>query len=170
MAATWEERVFHGAGPTESAWTANGKFHKADTDPTTDVSATAVVRPAAGTNYSWRKSLKSKWSTTPAGKIMNLRTFSSGAAPATGVDILAKKSTTYTEATSADETTPLSSSASITTYTSGSPLVINSGDVLVNPSTGLGTQDYLELQMAVGTSAEPGIWSGYTITRRYDES
>lgn len=169
MAATWKEVVYHGAGPTKSDWTANGKFHKADTDPTTDVSATAVVVPAAGSNYSWGKFLKSEWTTAPAGKIMNLRVFSNGSPMATGVDIMAKVTPTYVQPSASDET-GISGTTAISTYTSASPLVVNSGDVLVNPSTGVGTQDYLLLQLRVGTTAAPGITTGYTITRRYDES
>src|SRR4051812_15167035 len=118
MAATWKEVIYHGAGPTESDWTDNGKYHKAETDPTGDVSATAVVVPAAGSNYSWAKYTKSKWTTTPSGKIMNLRVFSNGAAMATGVDIMAKTSATYTQPSSSDET-GLSGTTAISTYTAG---------------------------------------------------
>lgn len=169
MAATWKEVIFHGAGPTESDWTDNGKYHKGDTDPTGDVSATAVVVPAAGNNFSWAKYTKSKWTTAPSGKIMNLRTFSSGAGMGTGVDLMVKKSATYTQPSSSDET-GLASMTTFQTYVAGSPLDINTGDVLVGPSTGLGTQDYLVTQTRVGPTAGPGTISGYVITRRYDES
>ena len=169
MAATWRENVYHGSGPTRSDWTDNGKFHKADTDPTSDASSTAVVRPTSGTNYSWAKYFKSEWTTTPAGKIMNLRWFTNGADPATGVKLYAKTSSTYTQPSSSDET-GLSGMTDASTYTSASPLSINSGDVLANPSTGVGTQDYLVLQVGVTSSASPGTTSGYVLTRRYDKS
>ena len=169
MAATWKEVIYHGAGPTESDWTDNGKYHKADTDPTGDVSATAVVRPTSGTNYSWAKYTKSKWTTTPSGKIMNLRWFTNGADIATGVKLYAKKSASYTEPSASDET-GLASMVDASTYTSASPLSINSGDVLTNPSTGTGTQDYLVTQVGVGATANPGSTTGYVLTRRYDES
>lgn len=169
MPATAAVQVYHGAGPTESAWTSGGRYHRADDDPTTDGSTTPIQIPAAGNNNSWRKSHKLKFTTAPAGSITNLRWFD-GSSWGTGVTLYAKKTASYTQATSTDESMATTGYTDASTYTSGSPLTITAGTVLSNPTTGTGTQDYVETFLRVGTTASPGAISGHTLSYRYDET
>jgi len=170
MAATYRVDVFHTAGPTSGAWPAGGLLHRADTDPTTAGAATPVPVPAAGSNYSWRKSFKLNVTVTPSGAVTNLRWFSDGVSVGTGLVVLAKNTASYTLASSADETVALGSSVDATTLTSASPMTVNAGTVLSNPSTGFGTQNYVEMQLQVGTTAGPGVTALRTYSYRVDET
>lgn len=170
MAATYEVRVAHGAGPSLSAWTAGGRFHRGDDDPTSDGSTTFIPIPTSGTNYSWRKSFKLAVTVAPSGTVSNLRFFSDGVSWGTGITPYAMPKTAYTQASASDNTALFDNSAvDLTTYTSGSPLSINSGTVLTT-TTGYGTQDYLVIQVAVESTASPGTTSARTMTYRCDET
>ncbi len=170
MAAVYQVDVFHGSGPTASAWPAGGRFHRADTSPTTDGATTYIPIPTSGTNYSWRKHFKLNVTTTPVGAVSNLRFFSDGTSWGTGVTAYAKISATYTQGSSSDNSTVITSATDVTTYTSGSPLTVNSGTVLSNPTTGYGTQDYVVMQVAGGTTVAAGTTSARTLTYRVDET
>ena len=170
MAATYRVDVFHGAGPSASAWTSGGRFHRADTDPTSDGSTTFIPVPTSGTNYSWRKAFKLNVTGAPSGTVSNLRFFSDGVLWGTGITCYAKASASYTQASSSDNTTLFDGTAvSVTTYTSSSPLTINAGTVLT-ATTGYGTQDYLVMQVGVTASASPGVTSARTLSYRVDET
>jgi hypothetical protein len=169
MAATTQVHVFHGAGPTATDITSTEiRFRRDDTDA---VNASAAVPiPTAGTNYSWRKHTKLRIVTDPANQIANLRFFSSGNSLGTGIVHQVLQTATYTQASSTDETTSIGGTDS-TTYTSGSPLVVNSGVVMsVGSAPTYGTQDFLAQQMNVGTTASAGSSPARTFTLRYDES
>lgn len=170
MAATYQVDVYHGAGPSSGAWPAGGRFHRADTDPTTDGSTTFIPIPTSGTNYSWRKSFKLNVTVAPVGTVANLRFFSDGVSWGTGVTAYAMAKASYTQATSADNTALFDVSAvNLTTYTSASPLTINAGTVLT-ATTGVGTQDYLVIQVGGGTTATAGTTTARTLTYRVDET
>ena len=84
--------------------------------------------------------------------------------------MLVAAAASYTQGSSADETAAIGSGVDATTKSSGSPLVVNSGTVLSNPSTGFGTQDYVVMQLQVGSTAGPGVTSLRTYTYRVDET
>jgi hypothetical protein len=171
MAATYSVHVFTGSGPTDTAHTNGWRFHRADTNTSADGSTTYIPIPASGTNYSYRRTFKLKVDTTPVGAVANLRFFSDGSSWGTGITCYAKQKAAYTQATSADNTALFDGTAvDVTTYTSGSPLTINSGNVLSNPSTGYGTQDYLVMQVGVGSTAAAGTTAARTLTYRVDET
>ena len=171
MAAVYEVHVFTGSGPTDATYTNGSRFHRADTVVTTDGSTTFIPIPTSGTNYSYRRTFKLKVTTTPVGSVSNLRFFSDGSSWGTGITPYAKQKASYTQATSADNTALFDGTAvDATTYTSGSPLTINASTVLSNPSTGYGTQDYLVMQVAVGTTAAAGTTAARTLTFRVDET
>lgn len=170
MSATYRVDVFHGAGPSAGAWPSGGRFHRADTDPTSDGSTTFITVPTSGTNYSWRKSFKLNVTGAPTGSVSNLRFFSDGVSWGTGITCYAKASASYTQASSSDNTTLFDGTAvSVTTYTSSSPLTINAGTVLT-ATTGYGTQDYLVMQVGVTSAASPGVTSARTLSYRVDET
>lgn len=170
MAATYQVDVFHGSGPSSGAWPSGGRFHRADTDPTTDGSTTFIPIPSAGTNYSWRKSFKLNVTVAPVGVVSNLRFFSDGTTWGTGITPYAKQKASYTQASATDNTALFDGTAvDLTTYTSASPLTINAGTVLT-ATTGYGTQDYLVIQIAGGTTVSAGTTSARTLTYRVDET
>lgn len=171
MAATYQVQVASSTGPTMTTWTDGGRFHRADSSPTTDGSTTFIPIPTSGTNYSWRKSFKLNVSVTPVGSVSNLRFFSDGTTWGTGITPYAKQKAAYTQGSSSDNTALFDGTAvDLTTYTSGSPLTINASTVLSNPTTGFGTQDYLVIQIAVGSTAAAGTTSARTLTYRVDET
>jgi hypothetical protein len=170
MAASYQVLTYHGSGPTSSAWTDNGRFHRGDSDPTTDGATTPTPIPTSGTNYSWKKFFKLNVTATPVGSVANLRFFSDGVSWGTGITAYAAPSSIYSQPGSGDNTTLITGGTDVTTYTSGSPLVINSGPVLVNPITGTGIQNYLMMQVGGTSSAAPGTILARTMTYRVDET
>lgn len=173
MAATVQIISGHGASSGSFATTETQvdggtfRFKLADTD-SQDV-ATPIAKPAAGTNYSWRKNLKVKVTVTPAVQISNLRFFSDGVSIATGCNVWAVSAAGYTQATSADASGQLAASSDVTTYTTGSPLTVTAGTVISNPSAGYGSQNCVQLQFSCGTSAVRGVKGPQTFTYRWDE-
>ncbi len=154
-----------------TAWSNGGRFHRADSSPTSDGSTTFIPIPTSGTNYSWRKSFKLNVTTTPVGTVSNLRFFSDASSWGTGVTPYAKLKAAYTQGSSSDNSALFDGTAvDLTTYTSGSPLTITAGTVLSNPSTGYGTQDYLVIQVGVGSTAVAGTTAARTLTYRTDET
>jgi hypothetical protein len=170
MAATYQVDVFHGSGPSAGAWPSGGRFHRADTDPTTDGATTFIPIPTSGTNYSWRKSFKLNVTVAPTGVVSNLRFFSDGVSWGTGITPYAKQKAAYTQATSSDNTALFDGTAvDLTTYTAASPLTINAGTVLT-ATTGYGTQDYLVIQIGGITTVAAGTSTARTMTYRVDET
>lgn len=170
MAATYQVVWYSGAGPTKNNWAAGGLIHRGDTLPTSAGSATPIAIPAAGSNYSWRKSIKLEVTATPVGSVTNLRWFSDATAVGTGITMLVAAITAYTQASASDETAAIPGGVDATTKTSASPIVVNSGTVISNPSTGVGTQDHVVMQAQVGTTASPGTTALRTYTYRVDET
>lgn len=171
MAGTYSIRVWHGASPgTPSAdvSTATIRFKRADDD--TQDANDPIPKPVAGSNYSWRKSLKLYSDVGPDNTLENLRFFSEGQALGAGRTILIAVSATYTQGSSGDESTPISA-VDVDTYTTGAPLTINAGEVFSSGETGDGTQDFVVLQAAVDSTASPGnVTNAKGLVYRYDES
>lgn len=171
MAATYQVDAATGSGPTMAAFPSNGRFHRADSHPTVDGSTTFIPVPTSGTNYSYRKSFKLNVTATPVGTVSNLRFFSDGSSWGTGITCYAKAKATYTQGSSSDNTALFDGTAvDVTTYTSSSPLTINAGTVLSNPSTGYGTQDYLVLQVGGDSTVVAGVSAARTLSYRTDET
>ena len=179
MAATVVIISAHGATITTTetdVTSATIKYKRADND--TNDSADPVPKPGAGEVFSWVKNMRIKVTVTPDGDITNLRWYSDGVAIATGVILYVATMATGSYVQSAAGAGSLSGTASVkitggtnaTTYTSGSPLVVNSGTVLSNPSTGYGTQDATVSQMGVDSTASRGTKGPKTYTFRFDES
>jgi len=168
MPATTRALSYHGAVAAGTALAAGGRFHKGDSDPTTDVATVPVQIPGQGEVFSWSKYFKMEATTAPSGSISNLRLFGSGAW-ATGVTLYLRTTSTYSQPNAAEETTRISNGVSAASYTAASPLVVNAGTVL-SASTGVGTQDYVHAQMGVTAAAAAGVLPNYTLTYRYDET
>jgi len=171
MAAVLEINTYHGA-PTGAAGadvtSTTIRMKKADNN--TQDANDPVVIPAAGYNYSWRKSVKLQATTGPDNEIRNLRFYSEGQSLGTGRTLLVNTDATYEQASASDESAAISAT-DVDTHTTGSPLTITAGQVLGAAATGTGTQDFVELQLRVASTATQGnADNAKTLVYRYDES
>lgn len=165
MAATVNIVTHHGAtGATQSNVNGGTTRFKVADNATVDTNNPIPI-PAAGTNYSYIKQLRLNVTVAPSSGISNLKFYTDGANGWTGVTINAKTSASYTNPAT-QGTSALAGTADAFTYTSGSALAISGS---IGATTGF-VGDYVQLQMAVGTSASPGLLSSETLTFAYDES
>lgn len=167
MPATVQIISYHGTtGTTETQVDgSNTRFKQADNDTVDAVNPIPI--PGAGSNYSYIKQLRLKATTTPANTLSNIKAYMDGANGfGTGVSLNGKTNASYVDP-GAQGTTALSGTSDMFGYTSGSPLSITGS--LNNPSTG-GFGDYLEIQMAVTTTATQGNTGAETLTMTYDET
>lgn len=139
--------------------------------------------PGAGTNYSYWVVTGLQADTTPTGTINNLRWYTDGSNPWTGITMEVGQSSAYTQASgtagsTGDQLTDTNYTGGTLTpatpgadsafgYTSGSPLSVTGS--ITNPSTGL-IGNYVIYQLSVGTSAVAGTLATETITWQYDET
>jgi hypothetical protein len=155
------------------------RYKLADND--TQDSNNPILLPSSGLNLSWRKSSKVNYTTTPAGSITNLRWFLATAL-ATGIRLFARVQipNQYIVASAGDtagiagftDTVPNQNANDAVNYTASTPLTVNAGTVLSNPSTGEGSQVFVETQASVGSTfaGGPGPISPWTMTYRYNET
>lgn len=167
MAATVSIKQSVGAGPTNTTIT-NLRFN---TDDTVNPGTTnPLVKPAAGTNRSYWKTVFLNADTSPSGTINNVKIYCDGTIGWTGCTLFIGTTGTYTQATGTPGTTGDDSSvatANMEDFTSGSPKSVTGS--ISNPSTGKIT-DYIVFQVDLSTSAVPGTLSQETITVQYDET
>jgi hypothetical protein len=167
MAATVVTKQSYGAGPTNTTIT-NLRFNT--NDDADQTSANPLVKPAAGTNYSYTKTIYLNADTTPSGTINNVKFYCDGAIGWTGCTVYIGSTGTYTQATGTPGTTGNESTVAttaITGYTSGAPKSVTG--TISNPNTGKIT-DYVAIQVAVSTSAVAGTLAAETFTWQYDET
>ncbi len=129
-----------------------------------------MVRPSAGTNRSYWKTIYLSADTTPTGTINNVKIYSDGTIGWTGVTLYIGSTATYTQATGTEGSSGTDSSvatANIQNYTSGSPKQLTG--TITNPSTGT-ISDYVVMQADVSTSAVAGTLAAETLTFQYDET
>ena len=131
-----------------------------------------LVKPAAGSNYSYMKSTYLNADTAPAGTINNIKWYTDGTIGWTGVTIQAGTTDTYaqatgTQGTTGDQMTGKTNQASAATFTSASPLAVPGS--IDNPNTGK-ISGYVVTQAVVGTGAAAGTLAAETITFCYDET
>ena len=168
MAATAQVNVYHGVDASSPAAVTEVRHKRAD-NSTLDLNNPVQI-PSSGDNRGWPKQFKLEFTTTPNSQISNLRWYAS-ASPSgwDGISLWAGTTPTYAQATAGDESALRPGLADADTYTSGSPLVINSGVVLSNPTTGVGTQTFLQIQSTVNSTATPGAKTARQSFYRYDE-
>lgn len=176
MAATVVVKQATGSGPTLTTIT-NLRFKTAD-DPSGTDTTYPLVRPSAGSNYSYVVWLLLSASTTPAGTINNVKFYTDGTlfTDSSLVGVLRVKGITtasYTQAAGTPGTSGTLSAAVYTSgadwngWTSGSPLSVSGS--ITNPSTGT-ISDYVALQAIVTTDQEIKTETAETLTWRYDET
>lgn len=162
MVATVQIGEKNGAGATFTDKTSSTvRFKNAD-DATVDLNNVMVV-PGAGSDWSFQKWLRAKFTVGPGTQITNLRVYSDGANGfGTGINLWAKAVTAYS--TPAEET----ASAGYTnffTYTSGSALLLGAG-----PLSGTGEKgDHCVMAMEVQSTAGAGVLTAETLTLAWDE-
>lgn len=166
-AATVSVQQVTGSGPTLTSIT-NLRFNTDDTpNPGT---ANPLVKPAAGTNYSYLKTVYLNADTSPSGTINNVKIYSDGAIGWTGCTLYLNSKGSYTQATGTPGTTGNQNTlatANIQNYTSGAPKQLTGS--ISNPSTGR-ISDYVLMVVGVSTSAVAGTLSAETLTFQYDET
>ncbi len=167
-AATVSVKQATGAGPTTTTVT-NVRFNTDDTvNPGT---VNPMVKPSAGTNRSFTKTVFLNADSTPSGTINNVLLYCDGTIGWTGCTLFVGASGTYTQATGTDGVTGNDSSlatANIERYSSVASAKAISGSI-TNPSTGRIT-DYIAMQTDLSTSAVAGTLSAETISLQYDET
>ena len=166
MAAVVEIREKNGAGETPTTKTSSTiRFKNAD-DANVDLND-PIVRPGAGSVYSYEKALRLYIGATgPTGSITSPRAFSDGANGfGTGVTMEAGVTGTYVQPVNTDST--IADGGPINgffDYTSGSPLAMNVTNAGPYTGTTLDIADYLYLQAEVANTASPGLTPSETLT------
>lgn len=180
MAASAQSRYYHGSSPAPGPdVTGTTVRHKRADNDIQDLNNPLPV-PNSGTAFAWRKSSKENFSTSPAGSITNLRWFISGAM-ATGLYLGAWLNALYTLGTDIlddngvtgfTDTAPNQATNNASNYLAASPLTVQAGTVLTNPSTGEGAQSFVVSQLGVLSTypGGPGVITPVTVTYRYAET
>jgi hypothetical protein len=180
MSASVQARYYHGSSPGSAGSDVTGSTvrHKRADNDIQDANNPIVV-PPTGIGFGWRKSSKENYTTSPAGSISNLRWFI-GAAMAAGIYLAAWLSSAYVQGSSADEggitgftdTAPNQATNNASNYLAASPLTVNAGTVLSNPSTGEGSQEFVVTQLGFLASYAGGSGpiAGVSVSYRYSET
>ena len=166
MAATMSVKEVNGGATPVASTITNVRFCTTDNhNPGTDY---PCVKPAAGSNYSFKKTIYLNADTSPSSIINNVKFFCDGTIEWTGVTIEVAAADSYTEPTGTEGTTGDDASLNndITTYTSASPLSLTGS--ISNPDTGKISQ-YLELQAVISADAVAGALAAETLSFRFDE-
>lgn len=153
--------------------------HKQEDDSAADLNNPVPIPSAGGENYSWRKHTKLVFTSNPAESISNLRWYAqskSGLTNWSGVTLYVglTADANYVKGSTSDETTKMAQASldAAENYSTGSPLVVNSGALGITTTTTVptdGTQDYVVQQMGVGDSATSGVTWARNVYYRYDE-
>ena len=162
MAATVQIIEKNGAGGTPTDKT-SGTIRFKNADNSTVDTSNPMVKPGAGTDYSFEKWIRMNVTGGSYTEITNVRAYSDGAnGLGTGVNLWAKAVASY--ATPA-EATGTAGYTDFFTYNSGSALALGAG-----PFSSTGEKaDHLVMMMAVGTTASGGVTPGETLTLAWDE-
>jgi hypothetical protein len=162
MAATVQIIEKNGAGGTATDKTSGTvRFKNAD-NSTVDL-VNPMVKPGAGSDWSWEKWLRMNVTGGTYTQITNAKVYSDGSnGLGTGVNVWAKAVTTY--ATPA-EGTASTGYANLFSYTSGAPLSLGAG-----PFTATGEKgDHAVLLCEVTSAASGGLTPSETLTLAWDE-
>jgi hypothetical protein len=161
MAATVQIVEKNGAGGTTTDKTSSTvRFKNAD-NSTVDLN-NPMVKPGAGSDWSWEKWLRMNVTGGTYSQITNVKVYTDGSSGWTGVNLWAKAVASY--ATPAEGTASTGYTNAFT-YTSGSALSLGAG-----PFTSTGEKgDHAVLLMEVTSSASGGVLTAETLTMAWDE-
>jgi hypothetical protein len=174
MAATVVWRYYYDAGPSDETAT-NLIFKLADNN--TQDENNPCVRPAAGTNYSYWKTVALYATVAPSTGINNVKIYSEGAGVNwTGCVLQIGDETTavYDQATGAGNSgdemvanhSQITGKTAMSTYTSGSPKSVSGS---IGAATGR-ISDYVVFQLDITNTASGGLQGTKTLTFQYDET
>ena len=174
MPAVTQVRVLHGASPGLGTDATNLTLRMKQADDDTQDATAPIPVPSSGKAYSWRKTFLFVANTAPDNAISNLRFFSDGASLGTGRKIMFARSSSYVQATATDAAATIGST-DVSTLTASSPETIQAGNLVLStdsfPSSGGSLQEFVMLQLEVGTTATAGNSSAaMTLSYRYDET
>jgi hypothetical protein len=162
MPATVQIIEKNGAGGTATDKTGGTvRLKKAD-NSTVDL-VNPLVKPGAGSDWSFQKWLRLNVTGGTYSQITAIRAYTDGSSGlGTGINLWAKATATYT--TPIQETVN-TGYANAFTYTSGAPLSLGAG-----PFTGTGEKgDHLQLAAEVTSAAAGGLTPSETLTFEWDE-
>lgn len=162
MAATVQIVEKNGAGGTQTDKTGGTvRFKNAD-NSTVDL-LNPMVKPGAGSDWSFQKWLRLNITGGTFTQISNIRAYTDGSSGlGTGINLWGKAVASY--ATPAEETAS-TGYANMFTYTSGAALSLGAG-----PFTGTGEKgDHLVMALEVQSSAAGGLTPSETLTIAWDE-
>lgn len=162
MAATVQIIEKNGAGGTGTDKTSGTiRFKNAD-NATVDLN-NPMVKPGAGSDFSFEKWLRMNVTGGTYSQITNVKAYSDGAnGLGTGVLLWAKAVTAYSTPA---EATSTAGYTNFFTYTSGSPLTLGAG-----PYTSTGEKaDHLVMMCEVQSTASGGLTASETLTLAWDE-
>lgn len=165
MAATVQIRSWHGAGAGGDgggASPATIRFRNSDVD-TQDGSNQVAIPGGGGTNYSYIKQLRLHATVAPTTSIANIKFYMTGTA-VTGIDVRARTQAAYTDPT-VNASTQLTGTVSGYTLTAAVPMSVGGS---LGASTGA-AGDYVQLQMAVISTATAGVKTLGNFILRWDE-
>ena len=162
MAATVQIVEKNGAGGTQTDKT-SGTIRFKNADNSTVDTSNPMVKPGAGTDYSFEKWLRFNVSGGTYTEISNIKAYSDGAnGLGTGIGLYAKAVTAYSTPA---EATATAGYTSFFTYTSGSALTLGAG-----PYTSTGEKgDHLVMIMTVDNTATGGMTPTETLSVSWDE-
>jgi len=169
MAAIVDIREFNGSSPgTPTPKTSDTIRFKDNDDANADLN-NPIVRPGSGTVYSYEKALRLRIGATgPTGSITSPRAFSDAANGfGTGVTMEAGVTGTYVQPVKTNSTL---ATVDFFSYTSGSPLAMDTNNPGPYSGTSVDIADFLYLQAAVAFNASPGLTPTETLTIAYDET
>lgn len=183
MAATVQTLYYNGATVATGDLTGVPIRYKRADNQTVDAN-NPIPLLAGFEAFSFRKHSKINVTVSPTGSISNLRWFAT--VPIANINLYAWTNATYTTGSTADyndatgdgitgKTDAANKATNIVSAgqrSSTTPLVVQAGTVISNPTTGLGTQDYVVTQMSVSNAyaGGPGAVAAVTITYRYAET
>lgn len=162
MAATVQIIEKNGAGGTPTDKTSGTiRFKNAD-NSTVDLT-NPMVKPGAGSDFSFEKWLRMNVSGGTYSQITNVKAYSDGGnGLGTGVLLWAKAVASYSTPA---EATATAGYTNFFTYTSGSSLTLGAG-----PYTSTGEKaDHLVMMCEVASTASGGLTSSETLTLAWDE-
>jgi hypothetical protein len=180
MSASSQTRYYHGSSPSPNPDCTGTTVRHKRADNDIQDSNNPIPVPSSGIAFGWRKSSKENFASSPAGSISNLRWFVASAF-LTGLYFGAWLNAVYTQGSDAGDdagvtgftdTTPNQTTNNASNYLAASPLTVNAGTVLSNPSTGEGSQSFVVTQMGVYSTyaAGPGPITPVGVTYRYSET
>lgn len=177
MPATVQIRRWTGATPTKTDITGINTRIYADDTHTTAGTASPILIPASGSNYSFWATFSLFVSAITAGTVSNIKWYTSGTNPlGTGVTVnVSASATTYTQATGTVGTTGtvlnstnytgVGTPSNAFAYTSGSPLTVTG-----STSTAADVGNLVVMQIAVASTAAQGTTAQATVTWQYDDT